>query len=75
MKNKKKRERETVGPGDLSGVMWTEPSVRRLKTMLVFGRVGQRVAMGNTCGGVSRRAASRGERGSVEGVCRGLGGS
>lgn len=35
--------------------------MHRLKTMLVFGRVGPRVAMGNTCGGVSRRAALQGD--------------
>lgn len=45
-----------------------EPRVRRLKTMLVFGRMGLRVAMGNTCGGVSWRAASRG-RGEAGGEC------
>lgn len=64
-KLKKKLKENSVGPVDLSGVMWTEPRVRRLKTMLVFGRVEPRVAMGNTCDGVSRRAATRGERGSV----------
>lgn len=63
----KKRKENNVGPIDLSGVMWTEPRVRRLKTMLVFGRVGPRVAMGNTCGGVSRRPALRGKEGVLGG--------
>lgn len=63
----KKRKENNVGPIDLSGVMWTEPRVRRLKTMLVFGRVGPRVAMGNTCGGVSRRPALRGKGGVLGG--------
>lgn len=68
MKEKKKKRKQRR-PVDLSGVMWTEPRVRRLKTMLVFGRVGPRVAMGNTCGGVSWRPASRG-RGGREGFRR-----
>lgn len=58
---KKKKKGNPVGPVDSSVVMWTEPAVR-LKTMLVFGRVEPPVAMGNTCGGVSRRPSSRGER-------------
>lgn len=67
----KKRKENNVGPVDLSGVMWTEPRVRRLKTMLVFGRVGPRVAMGNTCGGVSRRPALRGKGGVLGRVVEG----
>lgn len=59
------------GPDDLSEAMWKEHRVHCLKTMLVFGRAGLRVAMGNTCAGVSSRAACGGRKGELEGggVC------
>lgn len=57
------------GPDDLSEAMWKEHRVHCLKTMLVFGRAGLRVAMGNTCAGVSSRAACGGREGRGVRAC------
>lgn len=52
------------GPGDSSEARGRSPESSALREMLAFGREGPQVAMGNTCAGVSGRAAcvGRGKR-------------